>query len=298
MQVLAMICDPDLQRRLERRVDALPVLPKVARKLMVLNPNQADHFDQIRVLIEADASFSARILSAANSAAYANRSRITSVRRALSSMGSKEAANVIMAVALAKLFSPKSIAEKSLWRHSLQVATAVRTLIQASPQADLRADEAYTAGLLHDMGQFVLMAESPSAWARVNSQCTEFSEEHAELERAICGLTHAEVGAMACRRWRLPEPLVSAVCRHHDPDIDPNNGPVDLLLTAVRFTDFVCSASRGPGKAGYEEAELATIEAELLPEMPSFFDFDAADLQVLLRNSARDSDIMCRAVGI
>lgn len=293
-----MISDPDLQRRLERRVDALPVLPKVARKLMVLNPNQDDHFDQIRVLIEADASFSARVLSAANSAAYANRSRITSVRRALGSLGSRQAASVIMAVALAKLFSPKSTSEKSLWRHSLQVATTVRTLIQASPQADLRADEAYTAGLLHDMGQFVLMAESPSAWERVNAQSTEFSDEHAELERAICGLTHAEVGAMACERWRLPEPLVSAVCRHHDPDIDPKNGPVDLLLTAVRFADFVFSVSAEPNKNSYANADLATIEAELLPRMPSFFDFDAADLQVLLRNSARDCDAMFRAVGI
>ena len=293
-----MNCDPHLRRRLERRVDALPVLPKVARKLMVLNPNQDDHFDQIRTLIEADASFSARVLSAANSAAYANRSRITSVRRALSSMGSREAANVIMAVALAKLFSPKSIAEKSLWRHSLQVATGVRTLIQASPRADLRADEAYTAGLLHDMGQFVLMAESPSAWARVNAEFSEFSEEHAELEREICGLTHAEVGAMACESWRLPEPLVSAVSRHHDPDIDPKNGPVDLLLTAVRFADLAFSMSPEPSRAGYEDAELRTIEAELLPNMPSFFDFDAAALQVLLRNSARDCDVMCRAVGI
>lgn len=293
-----MISDPDLQRRLERRVDALPVLPKVARKLMVLNPNQDDHFDQIRALIEADASFSARVLSAANSAAYANRSRITSVRRALGSLGSRQAANVIMAVALAKLFSPKSVAEKSLWRHSLQVATAVRTLIQASPQADLRADEAYTAGLLHDMGQFVLMAESPSAWARVNAQCTEFSPEHAELERSICGLTHAEVGAMACERWRLPEPLVSAVSRHHAPDIDSRNGPVDLLLTAVHFTDFVFSVPTESENQSYVDADLATIEAELIPKMPGFFDFDAAALQVLMRNSARDCEIMCRAVGI
>ncbi|MBV1861370.1 MAG: HDOD domain-containing protein [Nannocystaceae bacterium] len=293
-----MNCAPDLQRRLERRVDSLPVLPKVARKLMVLNPNQHDHFDQIRALIEADASFSARILSAANSAAYANRSRITSVRRALSTMGSRDAANVIMAVALAKLFSPRSIAEKSLWRHSLQVATAVRTLIQASPQADLRADEAYTAGLLHDMGQFVLMAESPDAWARVNSQSTEFSEGHAELEREAYGMTHAEVGAMACERWRLPEPLVSAVSRHHDADVDPRSGPVDLLLTAVRFTDFVFSAPTEPGNPRYQDAELSTIEAELLPQMPSFFDFDAGALQVLLRNSTRDCDLMCRAVGI
>lgn len=293
-----MNCDHDLRRRLERRVDALPVLPKVARKLMVLNPNQDDHIDQIRALIEADASFSARILSAANSAADASRSRITSVRRALSSMGSRRAADVIIGVALAKLFSPKSIAEKNLWRHSLQVATAVRNLIQASPRADLRADEAYTAGLLHDMGQFVLMAESPSAWARVNAQCTEFSDEHRELERKICGLTHAEVGAMACERWRLPEPLVSAVCRHHDTDIDPEKGPVDLLLTAVRFTDFVFSASTDPATPSHEEVELATIEAELLPRMPGFFDFDAAALQVLLRNSARDCEQMCRAVGI
>ncbi len=290
--------DPELQRRLVRRVDALPVLPKVARKLMVLNPNRDDHIDQIRALIEADATFSARVLSAANTPAFANRTRVTSVRRALSSMGSRHAADVIISVAIAKLFSPHTEAERRLWRHSLEVATALRTLIQASPRADLRADEAYTAGLLHEVGQFVLMAESPSAWERVNAECPESSEAHAALERAAFGATHAEVGAMACARWRLPEPLVSAVSRHHNTDVDPNNGPTDLLLTAVRFVDFVFSAPPRAGKSPYERAELATIEADLLPRMPSFFDFDAASLQVLLRNSARDSDAMRVVVGI
>jgi HD-like signal output (HDOD) protein len=289
---------PNLRKRLEKRIDTLPVLPTVVGKLMTLDRTSDTYFEEVLALIEADPTFAARILAAANSAADAPRARITSVRRALTRLGSTHASNTILAVAVSKVFVPRDDWEKSLWRHSLQVAVALRTLVHASPRADIRTDEAYTAGLLHDVGRFVLFGVAPAELRRIDEGDWGCPAELVSLERDICGMAHAEIGALACKRWRLPELLISVVRRHHDPDVDPARGEVDTLLAAVRFADLAMFPSAVPGATGYEDADVETLQAELVPKLPAFFDFDAASLQVLLQSSARESSAMCTMLGL
>lgn len=287
-----------LRKRLERRIDDLPVLPTVVGKLMALDREQENYFEEVLSLIEADPSFAARILAAANSASDAPRARITSVRRALTRLGSTRASNTILAVAVSRVFVPRDDWEKSLWRHSLQVAVALRTLIHASPRADIRTDEAYTAGLLHDVGRFVLFGEAPASLRRIDEGNWGCPTELIALEREICGLTHAEIGSLACQRWRLPEVLVAVVRRHHDARPDPTRDEVAALVAAVQFADLAMFPSAVPGATGYDEANLDVLTAELLPKQPPFFDFDAASLQVLLQSSARESAQMCTMLGL
>jgi HD-like signal output (HDOD) protein len=293
-----MARDANLRRRLERRIESLPVLPAVASKVMALDRSEANYFDKLRVLVESDPSYVARILAIANSAADAPRARITSVRRALMRLGSSKASSTIFTLAMSKVFVPQNDWEKSLWRHSLQVAVALRTLVQSSPTANMRIDEAYTAGLLHDVGRFVLFGENPAFLRRVDEHDWSTIEELMELERTICGLTHEEVGAIACEQWRLPEPLVSVARKHHSDDLQPNDGEVESLTVAVRFADFAMNPAARPGTSGYEAADLETIERELVPRLPPFFDFDAASLQVILHSIARETDDVCSVIGL
>lgn len=293
-----MAREANLRKRLERRIDTLPVLPTVVSKLMALDRARPDYFDQVLGLLEADPNYAARILAAANSAADAPRARITSVRRALTRLGSAKASNTILTVAVSRVFVPRDDWEKSLWRHSLQVAIALRTLVHASPRADIRTDEAYTAGLLHDVGRFVLFAESPATLRRIDEQETGSPQQRMALERSTCGISHADLGALACQRWRLPEFLVSVVRRHHDVDLHPERGAMDALLAAVHFVDHAMFPSGAPGTTGYEDADLETLERDLVPHLPPFFDFDAASLSVLLRSIARETHDVCSMVGL
>jgi len=293
-----MAHDANLRTRLLRRIDALPVLPTVVSKLMALDRHEPRYFEQILALIESDPTFAARVLASANSAADAPRARITSVRRALTRLGSTKAYNTILTVALSRVFVPRDDWEKSLWRHALQVAVTLRTLVQASPRADIRTDEAYTAGLLHDVGRFVLFSEAPSSLREIDESDCRSASELLARERSICGITHAEVGALACERWQLPEPLVSVIRRHHETIPSDADDEVAALIQGVQFTDLAVSPAAVPGSEGYEEAELDMIESELVREMPPFFDFDAASLQVLLQSSARESNEMFRAIEL
>ena len=292
-----MARDANLRQRLERRIDTLPVLPTVVGKLMALDRGEPSYFDDVLALIEADQNFAARIL-AANSAAEGSRARITSVRRALTRLGSAKASDTILTVAVSRVFVPRDDWEKSLWRHSLQVAVAMRVLVQASPRADIRTDEAYTAGLLHDVGRFVLFSESPSALREIDTAEWETRQQLVAMERQICGITHAELGALACQHWHLPELLVSVVRRHHEKDGHPERSEVDALVAAVNFADRAMFPSAIPGSRGYDEADLETLERELVPRLPPFFDFDAAALRVLLQSATRESNQICALIGI
>ncbi len=274
------------------------MLPAVVSQLMALDRQQENYFEEVLRLVESDPNFAARILAAANAAADAPRARITSIRRALTRLGSTEAANTILTVAVTRVFMPRDDWEKSLWRHSIQVAVALRNLVHASPHADIRTDEAYTAGLLHDIGRFVLFGEAPQALRSIDEGDWETPEELVQRERSVCGFSHAELGAMACAQWKLPELLTSVVRRHHDADIIPSRGPVDTLLAAVRFADLAMFPAAVPGSTGYEDADLETVDTDLVPKLPPFFDFDAEMLRIILQSSARDSQSMCRAIGL
>ncbi len=288
----------NLRERLERRIDTLPVLPTVVSKLMALDRARPDYFEQVLGLLEADPTYAARILAAANSAADAPRARITSVRRALTTLGSAKASDTILTVAISRMFVPRDDWEKSLWRHSLQVAIALRTLVHASPRADIRTDEAYTAGLLHDVGRFVLFAESPATLRRIEERRAESPVQLMALERSTCGISHADLGALACERWRLPEFLVSVVRRHHDVDVRHERGEMDALLAAVHFADNAMFPSAARRASGYEDADLETLERDLVPHLPPFFDFDAASLSVLLGSIARETRDVCSMIGL
>lgn len=294
-----MAADLKLQRQLTRHIDELPVLPTVVTRLMTLDREDKNFFEDLLTLVEADPSFAARILSAANSAASAPRSAVTSVRGALARLGGYGASSMILAAAVSRVFIPRDDWERSLWRHSIQVAVGMRTLITRGTNPYLlHADEAYAAGLLHDVGRFVLFGLAPEALRRIDEGTWEAPEELLELERSICGITHGELGAMACQRWGLPATLGEVVRRHHEPGADPSRGAVEAMLATLHFTDLAMFPSAMPGTPGYDLAGLDAVEEELLPKLPPGLDISAGELHSVISSVIEESDRTCQSLGI
>jgi putative nucleotidyltransferase with HDIG domain len=282
---------PPLRSRLDKHLAELPVLPIVVSKLMALDPRSDRHFEEVRLLIESEPSFTARILAAANSAASAPRSPITSVRAAIMRMGSVPAANVVLTLAMAHVFVPRDPWEKSLWRHSLDVAVAARKIAACSAASGLKPEEAYACGLLHDIGRFVLFREAPDELRRVEGTHEGTPETLVEAERAICGMTHAEIGALACAKWRLPE-LVTAVVRdHHGP---AGSGPVGL----VRLADHAMfDAERQRDAAEAPPSPELRIE-RLVALQPELASLTAEELLLLVDASLVESEPIAQLIGI
>lgn len=294
-----MSVERQLEERIRTRISELPVLPTVMGQLMTLDRDAEDYFDRLLEVIESDPTFAARILAGANAATSSPTDPIASVRAALTRLGSAGAASMILALAVSKVFVPRDPWEKSLWRHALQVAAASRLVAtHAATDVDLSSDEAYTAGLLHDIGRMVMFLEAPDVLRRVDEGTWNTPNELIDVEMTICGLAHTEIGSMACEQWGLPESLRLAILGHHEPHRDVTLGKVEALVSTVHFADLAMFPSAVPGSTGWEEATKAEIAESLIPMVPVGITLTPSSLEAIIRTTTVEVEANCRALGI
>ena len=286
----------DLQDVLQRRVQDLPVLPGVLVRLLALDPDSETYFDEVRDLVETDPAFAARVLVAANAASSAPRDPITSVGAAVTRLGSSGTADIVMALSFATVFVPRDPWEKSLWRHSIQVAVATRAVVAADREQRVDKATAYTAGLLHDIGRFVMFHVADDQLRMVDEGDWDSPAALVEAERTICGVPHTELGALACRGWGLPDAVADLVEHHHD-HLVPAAGAVDPLVEAVQFADLAMFPSARPDTASWLEAPPEVFDREVLARAPLHLQ-DGSELRMLLTDVERYASDLCVGLGL
>ncbi len=194
------------------RVDQLPPLPEVYRALQAELERPEVALRRVASVIERDPALVAKLLKIANSAFFAGPRKITSLNDAVTRLG----VGVIQGLALATVFDREDRrVERAglghLHDHSLEVATLARTL------APSIGDAAFTAALLADTGKLVLGLGVPDDCAAVWERAAAEGRPSHEAEREAWGVDHPAVGAYLLALWGLPEEIVDAVARHHEP---------------------------------------------------------------------------------
>jgi HD-like signal output (HDOD) protein len=193
----------------------LPSVPYVYAELTrVLASGSAGAPDAARV-IERDIALSAKVLQLANSAYFGRRTPVSSLSAAVAYLG----VDVLRAMVLqAEAFRAFSINPpipgfdvETLHRHSLQVARLAALLVGKRPGRD----EAFTAGLLHDVGLLVLASQSRDDLDRVLTESRDSGRHIFDVELDRFGATHAEFGAHLLSLWGLPATVTEPVARHH-----------------------------------------------------------------------------------
>ncbi len=287
-----------VRARLEEQVELLPVLPTVVARLMVLDRRSDTYFDEVLALIEADAAFASRVLAAANSAASSPTNPISSVRVALARLGGRGAVGSVMAAAVSRVFVPDDPWEKALWRHAIQVGGACRALVELDPTCGVEPDVAYVAGLLHDVGRIIIFHHDHDILRQVEDGDLGSPQELIEAEKRVCGITHPELGARACRRWNLPDILVHTVARHHLPVTRPTTD-LDKLVAIVQFADFLMFPSAEPGAPGRDVDDLEVIEADLVELLPpNLAAVTVEQLSTVLAETSAWADETCDSLGL
>ncbi|MCB9727059.1 MAG: HDOD domain-containing protein [Deltaproteobacteria bacterium] len=287
-----------LRRRIEARIDALPVLPATFTRLMALDPGAEDYHERLVAIVEESPTFAARVMSAANSAESAPRATIATVRAAVTRIGSLRTVELVAAHAVAMVFVPREPWEKAIWRHAVLTATAARMMAARARDRHLMPDEVYLAGLLHDIGRFIMLAEVPDLAQQLEEGRWASAQELAVAERGLTGTTHMELGAEALRRWRLPETLVLVARDHHDPEPAATSTRVGKLVALVRFADAAMRPASLPGSAGLAEADDHFIAQALVGKLPPFVFATEAELAQLVRLAAAEGEAVCGALGI
>jgi len=202
-------------KQIIKAVDQLPTLPSVITQLMSLSISDERFFEKVKQLAEQDPTFTARLIKIANSSAFPSITPVTSISHAVSRIGSRRIKELITTFAIAKIFVPSNKSERDLWAHSIQVAVASQLIASIATELNINPEEAYLAGLLHDIGRFVLFNIIPDGPEKIDKQEWDNPEHLLEAEKKVCGFNHAALGGFAAKRWGLPESISDVIGRHH-----------------------------------------------------------------------------------
>ena len=222
------------------QVKSVPSLPAVVVKLREYLDDPEVNFTSLARVIELDPGLTANVLQLANSAYFGWRGSISSVRDAISRLGTSRIFQMVLCMSVAPLVRRPvkgyGLSAEQLWDHSVAVAIC-------SEQLALRlqlscAGQAFTTGLLHDLGKIVLgtFVEIDDEPIREIVELDQLSFDQAE--RMVLGIDHAEVGAHLLRAWNLPDDVVAAARWHHDPN--RNDTSYQDVVDLTHCADGVC----------------------------------------------------------
>jgi len=221
--------------RLTEKIHELPMLPAVVAQLMALSPDDEQFFEKVLNLAKNDPPFSARLLQLANSASQSPASAITTVHDAITRVGTHSILNVVLSMAVLKVFVPSTPGQRNLWVHAVQVAIASRAIANLAPDLQIDPEQAYLCGLMHDIGRFVLFDESTDELARVDEMSWKTPQQLIEVENELCGFNHAELGWHACKKWKLPKVVELCVKEHHNYSLQTSNPKLENLVKLIRI---------------------------------------------------------------
>lgn len=203
-------------------LDTLPAMPAIAQKLLMLSLDTDEGEAAFLKLIEQDPQISAKIVGLANAPLYGASRRILSVQDAVMVMGLLRVRSVVLGIAAMSALKNQEegrLKSKEVWMHSMSIAVAMSAIARSMP-ATIRPhdDHIFFAGLLHDIGYMALSYVDTQASDKLHEQLQQVSGGMAlKIEKALLGMTHADIGAQLAQHWHLPEEIVAVIRDHHHP---------------------------------------------------------------------------------
>ncbi|MBI4715864.1 MAG: HDOD domain-containing protein [Nitrospirae bacterium] len=192
----------------------LPPMPGVAQRVMQMVLEENTTPELLQKVIAADPGLTARILKIANSPFYGIPRAVRTLSTAIMILGFRSLRNLVVAVSSKTLYKRHGLTEQMLWEHSVGTALAAYAIAKEIRFPD--PEEAFLAGLFHDIGKVILNNEAPDRYATVIEQVYNDGVTAYFAEKALFGYSHPEVGALVVKKWRLSEELEYSIRYHHD----------------------------------------------------------------------------------
>lgn len=195
-----------------RLLGRLPAFSPVAVRLLSLLSNESVGFTEVARLIALDPVLAGEVLRLANSGLYGRRVEVDSILCAIAILGCGKLSQIAVTAALWRGLPRRSAPfMRDWWRHSIAAA-----LIARQNSDERSKDFAYTAALLHGVGQLALFQDAPQEYPRFVESAYADGIDLVMREREVFGVDHASLAGTILESWALPEKFCEAVARHHD----------------------------------------------------------------------------------
>lgn len=217
-------------------------------------------FEDIGRVISNDPALAARLLKIVNSAFYGMSAKVETIPHALMIIGSDQLSELALATSVVSKFKgiPKELFDlKGFWIHSLGCGIAARLI--AAHKSHEHPEKLYLAGMLHDIGKLVLLKENPEVYQNVLVKANQSEDKSLlQVEKEALHYTHAQVGGILLKEWRLPPGLSNAVNYHHEPLKAKTHGREASIVHVADFLMYEMEL----GRSG--EPSIPTLQPEAL----------------------------------
>lgn len=260
-----------------RRIQELGACPYVVTKILSVSKDTNTGARDLAHVVGTDHALTSKLLKIANSAMYGAKGKITQISQAVTRTGFRSVLELAMGISVTEAFTRKGAAKGGLdrpafWTHSLAVGLVARRLAMFAKRES--AEEAFVAGLLHDIGKPLLEECFPTEYRHALDLAAALKMPIRSAEREVFGADHCFFGGLLMKSWGLPAPIVGAVSHHHNLDRMKRLEDVDQrhLVGTIHLADALCKAARlgSGGDLLIEETpdDLLTQYAPALVDIP------------------------------
>jgi putative nucleotidyltransferase with HDIG domain len=236
-------------KRLAGGIRSLPVLPSTYTELMQELKSPEPSLERAGEIVARDMALTTKILTLVNSALFGLGRPITHPSEAAVFLGTETLRALVLSLQVFSQFNQirlKEFSVENLWKHSWTTGVLARRLCEFEEAGRATTDEAFIAGLLHDIGKLLLAANQPESLEGNIRQARQKNAALWEQEYEACQASHAELGGYLLGSWGLSSSVVEAVAFHHRPTLARRQD--FSALTAVHVAN--CLGKKGVGECG------------------------------------------------
>ncbi len=212
-------------RHILNRMGDLPALPVLYEQIVQEMVREDASISRVGKLIEQDPAMSTKVLQIVNSAYMGVRNPVSNLVQACSMLGLENLKNVVL---MAEVFDlgaasdlPDAFSINALWQHCLDVGEGARQIAASETEDRTCIDQAFTAGLLHEVGQLIMATQLSEEFGKAIAHAQASHLTLMDAEKAVLGVTHAQVGSYLLELWGLPDAVVEAIAFHAFPSACP-----------------------------------------------------------------------------
>lgn len=266
-QEISFFCNGSFMKHSVIDYKKISAHPDIISKIINIDAASSGCYSEIENLLKSDQSAASLVLRVANSPIYNRGKYIKTLPVAISILG----VNVIRALSLLAL--SRSVFKKSrdqviqlhIWQHSLLTALASQAICHKLGRNE-EAEEAFIAGLLHDIGKVVLFTNFRNDYLKVLDYILKRNYLSHEAEQEILGIDHYQVGKQAIKEWKLPDYFANYTGVNLDQIYT-----TDIVLRSLSAANFVIkSAGIGRNAMEFDTRKCKLIEFGFSEELQEY----------------------------
>lgn len=265
-------------------VGDLPPMPTVASRAISLVEDPDCTASELTKLLSTDTALAARVLKIANSAMFARQREITTLSQAIMVIGFKSLKGVIVAATLRQLQKKFGPLERLVWENAMCSGMAASAI--AKQLRKKYVEEIFLLGLLHSLGQIVLLfqKETASDYKNVLEMIKNEGADFATAEQAVFGFAHPLIGALVAKKWNFSSDTCQAILHYCDTiEGEKPESELDEKIAAIKLADLIAHAAGVGNPDGYP------IKNEEIVSLAKYVGFPEAGIEEAITKIIEDT---------